>query len=97
MDRQQRSAAGDVSGSIVDSKLISGVDWPALQREGLSHLGRYAARRDSLGRARASTERTGGEAQRRTRDAARVVGARQHADDLPEVVRASDRRCTIPG
>ena len=38
----------------------------------------------------AARNRHGGEAQRRARDAARVVGARQHAGDLSSVVRPPD-------
>ena len=68
----------------------------ALQREGFSHVGRNAARRDGARRARAGEVADRGEAQRRARDAARVVGARQHADDLPEVVRPSDRHRALP-
>ena len=62
-----------------------------VQREGFSHLGRNAARGDGARRAGAGEDADRSEAERRARDAARVVGARQHAGDLPEVVRSSDR------
>ena len=56
-------------------------------------MGRHAARRDGARRARVRRAlRAEREAQRRAGDAARVVGARQHAGDLPQVVRPSHRR-----
>jgi DNA topoisomerase-1 len=84
--RSGRAAIRDLGGC---ERLSQGDHGPGRHRQGFPHLGRHRARGARLGRVRNLRFRREGQEERPRRHRARVLQARQHPHDLPQMLRPS--------